>query len=260
MTALTESQPFSATAALERVGALARGASRHPAIDNPFYRLWMSRELPVEQVELIARNYYERVSRTSVRIALAFIHMEDVTARAETVENLSDEMGRGDASAVHAVLLRSFFEALLSRLHRRKVDFDEIDAPILPSTRRLVEEGEKVFSSPHPQEVCGALLAQEWHAYPQLVSLYEGVRNYRGYFGFEEFHENCEYFYLHIGATEKEHKIHSLSTAARACRSEADIEHLERGFTTYLDLLADNWTEIHTHLTAGCNGAEPAAE
>jgi pyrroloquinoline quinone (PQQ) biosynthesis protein C len=247
---LVESESTSPDEALRRIEALAYGASEHPAIKNPFYELWMSRELPVEQVELVARNFYERVRQTPVRIALAFIHMEDITARAETVENLSDEMGMGDPRKVHSVILRSFFETLLSRLHGREVNFDEISAPILPSTTRLIEGGEKVFSSPYPQEVCGALLAQEWHAYPQLVALYEGVRNYRGHFGLEEFHENCEYFYLHIGATEKQHKIHSLSTAARTCRTEADLVHLERGFTTYLDLLADNWSEIHTTLTA----------
>ena len=146
------------------------------------------------------------------------------------------------------MILKDFLETLLSRLRGHEVDLELVAAPVLPSTSRLVEESEKIFNSPHPQEVCGALLAQEWHAYPQLVRLYEGVRNYREHFGFEEFHENCEYFYLHIGATEKEHKVHSLSTAAKACRTVEDVEHLERGFTAYLDLLADNWAEIHREL------------
>lgn len=229
----------------DRIHALASGCSDHPALRNDFYRLWMAQALPVTDVELVCRNFFERVRRTPDRIALAFLNMNDVRARAETVENLSDEMGRGDPDKAHSVILRGFFETLLSRLHGRPVSLDEVDAPILPSTIRLIEGGEKVFSSPYPQEVCGALLAQEWHAYPQLVYLYEGVRNYRGYFELEEFHENCEYFYLHIGATEKQHKIHSLSTAALMCRSEADLEHLRRGFNTYLGLLADNWAEIH---------------
>jgi pyrroloquinoline quinone (PQQ) biosynthesis protein C len=236
---------ISSEEAYDRIVALARGCSEHPALKNAFYQLWMARALPVEQVELVARNFYERVRRTPERIALAFLHMDDAKVRAETVENLSDEMGRGNPARVHSVILRGFFETLLSRLHGRPVDFDEVTAPILPSTVRLIEGGEKVFSSSYPQEACGALLAQEWHAYPQLVYLYEGARNYRGYFGLEEFHESCEYFYLHIGATEKQHKVHSLSTAARMCRSEADLVHLERGFETYLGLLADNWAEIH---------------
>lgn len=235
----------SADHAHQRIQALAASCAQHPALQNPFYELWMAQELSADQVAVVARNFYARVRRTPDRIALAFLHMDDLTARAETVENLSDEMGRGNPNKVHSAILRRFFEALMSRLRGRNVTFEEIDGPLLPSTIRLIDGGEKVFSSPYPQEACGALLAQEWHAYPQLVYLYEGVRNYRHLFGLEEFHENCEYFYLHIGATEKEHKVHSLSTAALMCRSAADLEHLEHGFVTYLDLLAENWADLY---------------
>ena len=51
----------------------------------------MSKRLSAGQVEIFARNYYERVSNTPDRIALAFLHMTDTTARAETVENLYDD-------------------------------------------------------------------------------------------------------------------------------------------------------------------------
>ncbi len=232
----------------DAVHALARGCAEHAALKNPFYELWLSETLQADEVDLIARNYYARVRRTPVRIALAFLHMTDNAARAETVENLYDEMGHGDPAKVHAVMLREFLETLLSRMRGHAVDLNVDDADLLPSTRRLIKESERIFSSPHPQEVCGALLAQEWHAYPQLVYLYEGVRNYRKHFALEEFHENCEYFYLHIGATEKEHKVHSLSTAAKACKTPDDLMHLERGFTAYLDLLAENWTDVHRAL------------
>lgn len=232
----------------DRVQALARGCAQHPALNNPLYELWMAQELSADEVELVAKNFYARVRRTPVRIALAFLHMTDITARVETVENLYDEMGHGNPAKAHSVILRDFLQTLLGRIRGHAVDLDTVAAPLLPSTVRLIERSEQLFSSPNPQEVCGALLAQEWHAYPQLVYLYEGARNYRRYFGLEEFHEQCEYFYLHIGATEKEHKVHSLSTAAKACASVEDLEHLERGFNTYLDLLADNWAEIHRAL------------
>jgi pyrroloquinoline quinone (PQQ) biosynthesis protein C len=231
-----------------RIHALARKCSDHPALRNPFYPLWMEQELTADEVELVAVNFYARVRRTPIRIALAFLNMTDIAARAETVENLYDEMGHGNPAKVHSVILRDLLQTLLSRLRGRDVDLDAVQAPILPSTLRLIEESEKLFNSPYPQEVCGALLAQEWHAYPQLVYLYEGVRNYRKYFELEEFHENCEFFYLHIGATEKEHKVHSLSTAAKACKTAEDVEHIERGFTRYLDLLADSWAEIYREL------------
>ncbi|WP_051450236.1 iron-containing redox enzyme family protein [Actinospica robiniae] len=243
-THLTTDQTF------ERVHAMARSSADHPALKHPFYELWMSRALDADAVELVAKNYFARVQRTPIRIALAFLHMADVSTRAETVDNLFDEMGHGSAAKVHSVILRGFLETLLSRLRGHGVSLDEVRAPILPSTTRLIEESERLFSSPHPQKVCGALMAQEWHAYPQLVYMYEGVRNYRHLFGLEEFHENCEYFYLHIGATEKEHKVHSLSTAAKSCSSEQDVAQLEEGFTGYLDLLAANWTEIHEAIAA----------
>jgi len=245
---LNQAAQLSRDEAHDRIHALAQGSAKHPALRNPFYELWMAEELTADEVELVAANFYARVRRTPVRIALAFLHMTDIAARAETVENLYDEMGHGDASKAHSVILREFLQTLLGRIRGHEVDLDLLSAPILPSTQHLIEASETLFSSPNPQVVCGALLAQEWHAYPQLVYLYEGVRNYRRLFELEEFHENCEFFYLHIGATEKEHKIHSLSTAARACRTVADVEHIERGFTAYLDLLADNWAEIYREL------------
>lgn len=237
-----------ATPLHDRIRDLAAGVTRHPALNNAFYELWMSRPLTADQVELFARNFYARVSESPNRIALAFLHMTDVRARVETVENLADEMGMGDPGRAHSVLLRRFFETLLSRLRRTEVGFDRLTAPVLPSTRRLITESTRLFTSPAPAEVCGALLAQEWHAYTQLVNIYEGVRNYMPLFGLEEFHETCEYFYLHIGATEKEHKVHSLSTAAQMCRDEDDYRRLESGFNGYLDLLTANWDELYKEI------------
>src|ERR1041385_4480387 len=109
MSATTEhSARLSTEEAHDRLLALARGCAEHPALRNPFYQLWMAEELTADEVELVARNFYARVSRTPVRIALAFLNMTDVAARAETVENLYDEMGHGSADKVHSVILRGF--------------------------------------------------------------------------------------------------------------------------------------------------------
>jgi len=243
--------------AYDRIRALTSGCAKHPAVANRFFTLWMAGPLPVEQVELVAQNFYARVCHTPDRLALAFLAMTgDTRARAEIVRNLADEAGHGGGAGAHSVLLRSFWESLLSRLHSYPVDFDQVDAPVLRTTEHLVKEGEKLFSSPYPQEVCGALLAQEWHAYPQLVFLYEGARNYRHLFELEEFHEVCEYFYLHIGGTEKRHLQLALSTAARTCRTTADLDHLERGFNRYLDLLADNWAELHDTIAGAASNPD----
>jgi pyrroloquinoline quinone (PQQ) biosynthesis protein C len=232
----------------QRIRALAERAAEHPALNNRFYELWMSQELSVDQVELIACNYYERVRHTPDRIALAFVRMDDIAARTETIENLHDEMGRGDPANAHSLLLRTLFEALLSRMRATPIKFDKLDAFILNSTKHLLEKGDELFSSRHPLEACGGLLAQEWHAYIQMVKLYEGMRNYIKFFELEEFHDACEYFYLHIGATEKRHRTDALHSAARMCRSAEDVAYLEQGFNHYLELLADNWDELYTRV------------
>lgn len=236
-----------ADAIFNRIRTLAERSSKHRALNNGFYDLWMAKRLPVEAVEIVARNFFARVSRTPDRIALAFLGMTDPAARAMTVRNLSDEMGDGDSLRIHSVLLRTFLEELLSRLRSMPVFLDEIDAPLLPSTLQLISEGEKLFGNANPHVATGALLAQEWHAYPQLVFLYEGVRNYRDDFdSLQQFHEACEYFYLHLGATEKEHRVDALSTAVQSCSCAEDVEAIEEGFHAYLDMLAANWEELES--------------
>jgi hypothetical protein len=235
----------------QRIRSIAESCYHHPALNNAFYLLWCERELPVDDVELVAKNFYEHVAPTANRLALVFLSMPpgEVQARAETIENLSDELGHGDPCKVHSVILRNLIEELLSRMHGKEVTFEALTAEVLPTTSKLVEQGAALFASTQPEIGCGALLAQEWHAYLQLIYLYEGFRNYMGYFSLEEFHENCEYFYLHIGATEKEHKIHSISTAARMCRTTEQLDYLEQGYTAYLDLLAEYWAGLHRALS-----------
>ncbi|MET8129233.1 iron-containing redox enzyme family protein [Streptomyces sp. NPDC005065] len=230
----------------KRVLDLAESVYRHPALNNAFYDLWRGTELPAEKVEIVARNFFAQVAPTVNRLALVFLRMspDDLVARSETVENLNDEMGNGDPSKVHTVLLKDFFSVLLSRIQSREVAFDDIDPTVLPATQRLVDEGAKLFGHANVKVGCGALLAQEWHAYAQLVHLYEGSRNYMRHFELEEFHEHCEFFYLHIGAAEKEHKLHAVSSSAALCTTEEDLEALEHGFTSYLNLLADFWQEL----------------
>jgi pyrroloquinoline quinone (PQQ) biosynthesis protein C len=231
-----------------RIRDLAESVRRHPALNNDFYKLWLKGPLSVPQVELFARNYYERVSRTPERLALSFLHVNNVRARAETAMNLNDEMGEGNPARAHSVILAAFLEKLLSKLHGHPVDFDRVQAPVVPSTVKLIKEGERLFGSDDPAVSCGALLAQEWHAYMQIVYVYEGCRNYLGYFGLEEFHDSCEYFYLHIGTAEKQHKIQSVSTAVQLCGTPEQFARLEDGFNSYLDLLAANWQEICDYL------------
>ena len=107
---------------------------------------------------------------------------------------------------------------LLSRLANRTYTQDELGAgQILPSTHVFIEEQDALYAPDglgRPSSyVLGALLAQEWLAYSMLTRLYEGARNYQHlYTNNDEFHERCEYFYIHIGDAEKEHKMAAAKT------------------------------------------------
>jgi len=117
---------------------------------------------------------------------------------------------------------------------------------ILPATRRLTEESLRLCGHEAEPVACGALLAQEVHANPQLVSLYEGSRNYLDLFGGEvTFHDFAAYFHLHLGSVEREHEQQSQHTAARSCLTKNDIELVRHGFTSFLDLLADFWRDLY---------------
>ncbi len=78
-----------------------------------------------------------------------------------------------------------------------------------------------------------------------LTRLYEGARNYQNlYSNNDEFHEWCEYFYIHIGEAEKEHKVQSLIAAALECSNEADLAELTIGFKRFLDITENYWNGI----------------
>lgn len=235
--------------AKKRIRELAESSASHAALNNSFYELWQARALSADQVELVGVNFYERIARSVDRIAWAALRMTDAGARAETVENLNDELGHGDPARSHAPMVRRFFELLVSRMRGQPVRFEKFTAPVLPATHELNNLGMELFSSVYPEQAAGALLGQEWHACVQPVYLYEGARNYLNYFrGLDEFHENCEYFYLHIGSAEKEHKIRLISAVARMCRTTEQLERLKYGFNAYLALLAAQWAELYLAL------------
>jgi hypothetical protein len=90
--------------------------------------------------------------------------------------------------------------------------------------------------------VLGAHLAQEWIAYPMLVQLYEGARNYQYlYQDRDEFHEECEYFYTHIGESEKSHREQALFAAGRACQSSSDHDAMLDSARAFLEITANFW-------------------
>ncbi|MDL4775358.1 MULTISPECIES: iron-containing redox enzyme family protein [Thermomonosporaceae] len=240
-----------ATSYLGPVRELAAAVHRSPALDNDFYRLWASAPLPYPQVETFAREFYARTVNTSVMVALSVLHTDDLAARVECVKNLYSEYGNGDPAKAHLLLLERFLTDLLTRLRGAPFTVDELRAAEpLASTRAFGKGQRALFTDSDQRVVQGALLGQEHLAYSMLVRLYEGVRNYKHLYGEDEFHEECEYFYVHIGEAEKEHKAEAIVSAAAVCHGDDDLDRVREGFDGFLGLTADYWTGVHEAMLA----------
>ncbi|SEQ99730.1 iron-containing redox enzyme family protein [Actinokineospora terrae] len=235
-----------------RIAATVADIDTSAAIDNDFYRLWMGGPLPYSAVAVFAREYLARTRFTAVMVALSVLNTTDLAARVECVKNLYSEYGNGNAEKAHLVLLENFLADLLSRLAGREVSTGELtlEEP-LPSTTAFSAGQRELFSATDQRVVQGALLAQEHLAFAMLTRLYEGVRNYKPLWPREDdFHEACEYFYVHIGEAEKEHKREAVVSAAAVSRTEADFAVVLRAYDTFVTLTADYWRGVHQAVTA----------
>ena len=239
-----------------KVEALARTVFTHGALNNAFYQRWLNERMGFDEVEIFACNYWARTRRTATMVALSLLRANTLPARVEIVKNLYSELGGGDVHKVHSVLLRSYLLDVLSRLAKRPYSLAELEAvPVLPSTQLFIEEQEALYA-PHglgrpDSYVLGALLAQEWLAYSMLTRLYEGARNYQHlYTHNDEFHEQCEYFHVHIGEAEKEHKVQAVKAAALECCTEQDLEGLKVGFNRFLSITENYWNGMALAMSA----------
>jgi len=230
----------------DQIGRMAQSVFASAALDNEFYDRWMGGPLSYAEVEVFAAEYLARTKNTSVMVALSVLHTDDLTARVECVKNLFSEYGNGDATKAHLVLLEGFLEDLLTRLGGVGVATTELAGRTpLESTQAFSTGQRELFTSPDQRVVQGALLAQEWLAYSMLTRLYEGVRNYKSLYDTdEEFHEACEYFYIHIGEAEKEHKIQAVTSAAQVCATSDDVSTVQSGFDGFVELTIQYWAGV----------------
>ncbi|NEY35254.1 hypothetical protein GTU99_24265 [Streptomyces sp. PRKS01-65] len=236
----------------EAVAGLAASVHTSEALDNEFYTRWLSGPLPYPEVRVFAEQFLARTVNTSVMVALSVLHTADLHARVECVKNLYSEYGNGDPAKAHLTLLESFLSDLLTRLKGAPVTAEEIRAAApLPTTAAFSAGQRELFTSDDQRTVQGALLAQEHLAYSMLTRLYEGVRNYKGvYASDDEFHEACEYFYIHIGEAEKDHKAQAVTSTAAVCRDERDLEVVTGSFRRFLDLTAGYWRGVAQEMRA----------
>jgi len=229
-----------------------REITTHPALDNEFYRTWMAGELGIEALEIFARNYGAWVKSFPDALAILITATDDLEAKAEYVKTLFSEMRYGNPGKAHWVLLDAFFRQLaekMSETSRLERDRLEREIDLLPTSRQLIQGERDLYAQ--RGLAFGAQLALEWHAYTMIRQLYDGARNYLHLWSRpDDFHEACEYFYVHIGAAEKDHKDESLN-AVRHCALDPEIlDRIERGYEAHLELIAGFWEGLHRATTA----------
>ncbi|PYS91304.1 MAG: hypothetical protein DMF64_12835 [Acidobacteria bacterium] len=236
------------TNALEQ---LLREITSQPALENDFYRRWMSESIRIEELEIFARNYGAWVKSFPDALATLIAATDDLDAKGEYVKTLYSEMGYGNPRKAHSVLLDDFFKELARKLGeggRLNRDRLERDVELLSSTRELIEGERELYGD--AQMSFGAQLALEWQAYTMLRKLYDGARNYLPLWSNpDEFHEACEYFYTHIGAAEKDHKEESLNAVRRYARDEESLARIVEGYHRHLKLISDFWQGLYRAVT-----------
>ncbi len=221
------------------------------ALENDFYRRWMSGSFSIEELEIFARNYEAWVKSFPDALATLVGTTDDLDAKGEYVKTLYSEMGYGNSTKAHSVLLEQFFKALAEKLGESgRLDRDRLEREIemLPSTRELIEGERQLYGDAHMS--FGAQLALEWQAYTMLRKLYDGARNYLPLWSNpDEFHEACEYFYTHIGAAEKDHKEESLNAVERYATDEESLTWIVEGYHRHLKLISDFWLGLYNAMS-----------
>jgi hypothetical protein len=206
--------------------------------------------LEPSEVEVFAANYFARTRHASAMVAYTLLALDDVEAKTEISKNLFSEFGNGNPQKAHINLLSDYLLDLLGRLHGRRYSVEEFNSlPILPTTTEFTQRQHSLYQpGPYSKDRCrvfGAHLAQEWIAYTMLVQLYEGARNYQHlYHGRDEFHEACEYFYTHIGESEKSHREQALFAAGRACQHSSDHDAMLASARAFLKITANFWDGV----------------
>ena len=245
----------------EALEMLLTDITNHPALNNDFYREWMTRQLTLDELAVFAKNYGAWVKSFPDALSILLVTTNDIDAKTEYVKTLYSEMGYGNSTKVHSVLLGNFFKELAGRMgHEGEIDWDRLQrgVSLLPTTQELIRGEQDLYRD--PQMSFGAQLALEWQAYTMLRKLYDGARNYLSLWSNpDEFHENCEYFYAHIGATEKEHKDESLRAVRRYATSAESLAIMTEGYHRHLDLIFHFWRGLHHALATAADRSTAAA-
>lgn len=237
----------------DAIEALARSVHSSPALNNDFYSLWTSRPLGARQIAVFARNYGEFNRAFPEVLSVMISNTRNVAARTEYAKTLYSEMGYGNVEKVHSVLFDSWLENLGNKLGEPEtLCWENIERQVqpLPETQALIAGEKRMYGSDNATGA-GAQLALEWQAYTMLRKLYDGALLYKPLWDDEdEFHESCEYFYAHIGAAEKDHKIESLNGARQFHVDAESRMRIQNGFHEHLRLFGGFWNAIAREMTS----------
>lgn len=219
----------------------------HPALVNPFFERWTSKTLPPKKVLLFAVNYFFWTRSFPNTLASLILETTDWEAKLEYCSTLFSEMGYGNPEKIHWRLFKKFAEDFLRRYRTEPVVLEEEEKTlVLPATHTLIQKEHQLYLADRPGIRVGAQLALEWQAYSMLRKLYEGALLYRSLWADnpDGFHEACEFFHVHLGTAEKDHKQESLRAAEKALQSGASFDDIARGLSNHLALLSEFWHEL----------------
>lgn len=246
---------------IEMLKRLLMQITKHPALDNEFYRDWMSRSMGIEELQVFGRNYGAWVASFPDALAILVRTTADMEAKGEYVKTLYSEMGYGNPLKAHSLLLYSFLNELAKKLgepNRLSKQHLDQEVAILPSAEQLIRGEQELYGD--GLRSIGAQLALEWQAYTMLRQLYDGARTYLPLWSNpDEFHEACEYFYTHIGAAEKDHKEESFAAVSRYAVDEESLTRIIDGYDRHLDLITAFWKGLHAAILTVRSQSKPAA-
>ena len=237
---------------MEKLKNLVSHINEQDAVNNKFYHVWMNQKLSLEDLAIFVRNYWEWTFRFPEALAGLISNTDDVIAQVEYVKTLYSEMGNGQIDKVHSTLFENFCKELAKNMGRP--GFLDIQAlrqtiPLLQETKDLNTWQKGTYSTNYAM-AAGAQLALEWQAYTMIRKLYDGARNYMEFWQNPDgFHEACEFFYVHIGSAEKDHKDESIEAAAELITRGACFEDVELGFNKMLGLISNFWNGIANTLS-----------
>jgi hypothetical protein len=224
----------------------------HKALNNAFYSKWTEKPLPIEHIAIFVRNYGEFTWCFPEALAGLIINSQNIQARVEYTKILYSELGYGKVEKVHSYLFEKFFSALSEKMGRPgylSMENLKRSVPLLEITKKLTKDEKNLYSQ-NSSVGAGAQLALECQAYNMISQLYEGARNYANLWPSQSnFHEACEFFYIHIGSAEKDHKDEALSAINNIVKADAFlIKQAIYGLNAHLNLFAEFWDALSTEM------------